>query len=91
MGGAVLGAASGRGARDAQADRQTMRAMTAALFNALYNKVVAKAAPTIPACERNSPTRSGAVQRNFRMNDSGSSVTPPHRTMRSGHSSACIS
>jgi hypothetical protein len=25
------------------------------------------------------------------MNDSGSSVTPPHRTMRSGHSSACIS
>ena len=49
--------------------------------------VVANAAPTMPASERKVPTHSRASQCSLSMNFSGSSVMPPHRTMRSGHSS----
>lgn len=50
--------------------------------------VVANAAPTIPASERNVPTHRRASQCNLSMNFSGSSVMPPHKTMRSGHNRA---
>ena len=55
------------------------------------HSVVANAAPTMPASERSAPTHSGASQCSLSMNFSGSSVMPPHSTMRSGQSSACIS
>src|ERR1700676_1069424 len=53
--------------------------------------VVANAAPTMPASERRVPTTKRASQCSLSMNFSGSSVMPPHRTMRSGHSNECIS
>ena len=47
--------------------------------------VAASAAPTMPASARKVPTHRRASQCSLSMNFSGSSVMPPHRTMRSGH------
>src|ERR1700722_6061024 len=56
-----------------------------------HTTVVANAAPTMPASARKVPILKRAGQRSWAKNFSGSSVMPPHRTMRSGHSKACIS
>src|SRR5277367_1306522 len=54
-------------------------------------RVVANAAPTIPASARIAPMHRRASQCSLSMNFSGSPVMPPHSTMRSGHNNACSS
>src|SRR6202051_890922 len=56
-----------------------------------HTRVVANAAPTMPASERKVPTHNRASQCSLSKNFSGSSVMPPHSTMRSGPSKTCIS